>query len=494
MSKVFRLDKPIIRLLKKINNEQFKELKSELYSLNSSRGDAEDIFQNENYKYGRIISQLIAYSGSVDSIFEGGFANLVGSLDTLYRLAHNIDASKEKIRIDKADSAYHVIDTWSPYLVVERDGPEEIEVEDLLMQNDTAIMDDGTQRSKDDEEVDENDFYGFTDIETGEGIGLEQEYFEVVRKQIDQSLVVKAAAEIAEVQILSDQELISKLTDIVESIQDEIVIYEKQYQLNNSFLPNPSLIDLDYRFRMVANGISEDVKSDDIEPDTNITYEEVDSDKSSGLNIEYKEESIPDDTENKAIKSKSLDFKIREKSLIDISITDSESKLLSEISDSTYRYDEASVGGGYDADVVQKTHIDREKSLKLMKKNYESGSLEDKIFSHFVDINSNSEDIKNAANELLNKGIKNVIITLGEKGIYFSNGKENFFLEAYKLKQAVIDTTGAGDAFNGAFAVGLANDLDLKEALSFANKVAGISTTRLGAASSMPFAKELTDN
>ena len=105
-----------------------------------------------------------------------------------------------------------------------------------------------------------------------------------------------------------------------------------------------------------------------------------------------------------------------------------------------------------------------------------------------------SEDIKNAANDLLKKGIKNVIITLGEKGVYFANGTENFFLEAYKLKQAVVDTTGAGDAFNGAFAVGLANDLEIKEALSFANKVAGISTTRLGAALSMPFAKELTDN
>ena len=103
-------------------------------------------------------------------------------------------------------------------------------------------------------------------------------------------------------------------------------------------------------------------------------------------------------------------------------------------------------------------------------------------------------DIKNAANEFLKKGIKNVIITLGEKGIYFANRDENFFLEAYKLKKAVIDTTGAGDAFNGAFAVGLANDLDIKEALSFANKVAGISTTRLGAAASMPFAEELKDN
>ena len=104
------------------------------------------------------------------------------------------------------------------------------------------------------------------------------------------------------------------------------------------------------------------------------------------------------------------------------------------------------------------------------------------------------EDIKNAANELLKKGIKNVIITLGEKGVYFANSDENFFLEAYKLKQSVIDTTGAGDAFNGAFAVGLANDLGTKEALTFANKVAGISTTRLGAAASMPFAKELRDN
>jgi len=103
-------------------------------------------------------------------------------------------------------------------------------------------------------------------------------------------------------------------------------------------------------------------------------------------------------------------------------------------------------------------------------------------------------DIENAANEFLKKGIKNVIITLGENGIYFANKKEKFFLEAYKLKKTVIDTTGAGDAFNGAFAVGLANDLDTKEALIFANKVAGISTTRLGAASSMPFAKELEDS
>ena len=103
------------------------------------------------------------------------------------------------------------------------------------------------------------------------------------------------------------------------------------------------------------------------------------------------------------------------------------------------------------------------------------------------------QDIKNAANEFLKKGVKNIIITLGEKGVYFANKNEEYFIDALKLKDEVIDTTGAGDAFNGAFVVALANELKYKEALQFANKVAGISTTRLGAASSMPNLKEVEE-
>ena len=103
------------------------------------------------------------------------------------------------------------------------------------------------------------------------------------------------------------------------------------------------------------------------------------------------------------------------------------------------------------------------------------------------------KDIKSASEEFLKKGIKNVIITLGEKGCYFANKKENFFINAFKLKKPVLDTTGAGDAFNGAFAVALSKDLNIKEALTFSNKVAGISTTRLGAASSMPTLKEVEE-
>ena len=103
------------------------------------------------------------------------------------------------------------------------------------------------------------------------------------------------------------------------------------------------------------------------------------------------------------------------------------------------------------------------------------------------------KDIKSASEHFLKKGIKNVVMTLGEKGCYFANEKENFFINAFKLKEPVLDTTGAGDAFNGALAVGLSKDLDLEEALKFANKVAAISTTKQGAAASMPSLEDLNN-
>tara|TARA_Y100000739_G_scaffold17674_1_gene14123 strand:- start:1260 stop:2171 length:912 start_codon:yes stop_codon:yes gene_type:complete len=101
------------------------------------------------------------------------------------------------------------------------------------------------------------------------------------------------------------------------------------------------------------------------------------------------------------------------------------------------------------------------------------------------------QDIKNAAADFLNMGVKNIIITLGEKGSYFANENEEYFINAFKLKNEVVDTTGAGDAFNGALAVALAKDFSYKDAILFANKVAGISTTRLGAAVSMPLLKKV---
>ena len=103
---------------------------------------------------------------------------------------------------------------------------------------------------------------------------------------------------------------------------------------------------------------------------------------------------------------------------------------------------------------------------------------------------NNEKDAKNSANKLLNMGIKKVIITLGEKGLFFSDGKEEIYLNASPVK--AIDTTGAGDAFNGSFSFALLKGEPMKECLEFANKAAGLSTTKLGAGDGMPFLKDLS--
>ena len=102
---------------------------------------------------------------------------------------------------------------------------------------------------------------------------------------------------------------------------------------------------------------------------------------------------------------------------------------------------------------------------------------------------TNDQDAKQAADKLLNLGIKKIIITLGEKGLFYSDGKEETYLKASAVK--AIDTTGAGDAFNGGLAFGLSKEKPIKECLELANKVAGISTTKLGAGDAMPFLKDI---
>ena len=102
---------------------------------------------------------------------------------------------------------------------------------------------------------------------------------------------------------------------------------------------------------------------------------------------------------------------------------------------------------------------------------------------------TNEKDAKQAADKLINLGIKKVIITLGEKGLFYSDGKEKIYLKAHSVK--AIDTTGAGDAFNGGLAFGISNGKSIKECLALANKVAGISTTKLGAGDAMPFIKDI---
>ena len=102
---------------------------------------------------------------------------------------------------------------------------------------------------------------------------------------------------------------------------------------------------------------------------------------------------------------------------------------------------------------------------------------------------TNEKDAKLAAGKLLSLGISKVIITLGEKGLFYSDGKDEIYLEANKVN--AIDTTGAGDAFNAGLAFSLSKGKTVKESLELANKVAGISTTKFGAGDAMPLISEI---
>ena len=99
------------------------------------------------------------------------------------------------------------------------------------------------------------------------------------------------------------------------------------------------------------------------------------------------------------------------------------------------------------------------------------------------------DDCKKAAEILLNKGVKNVIITLGIRGAYFYNGKQEIKVPSIKVK--AVETTGAGDAFIGGFATAIAEGLDVETALKFATCTSAISVTRLGSSPSMPYRHEI---
>ena len=103
---------------------------------------------------------------------------------------------------------------------------------------------------------------------------------------------------------------------------------------------------------------------------------------------------------------------------------------------------------------------------------------------------TNEKDAKEASVKLLNLGLQKVVITLGEKGLFYSDGKEEVYLKATSVK--AIDTTGAGDAFNGGLAFALSQNKSIKDSLNLANQVAGLSTLKIGAGNAMPTLKDLS--
>jgi len=101
-----------------------------------------------------------------------------------------------------------------------------------------------------------------------------------------------------------------------------------------------------------------------------------------------------------------------------------------------------------------------------------------------IEVTSNRDSVRRAAKKLLEYGVKSVILTMGAKGFLLANDDKMEFIPAIKVD--AVDATAAGDAFTGSLAVGIAQGKTLADAALFANYVAALSVTKMGAQSSMP--------
>jgi ribokinase len=97
--------------------------------------------------------------------------------------------------------------------------------------------------------------------------------------------------------------------------------------------------------------------------------------------------------------------------------------------------------------------------------------------------------IRKMAKTLLDMGVKNVVMTLGPRGLFFKNRNEEISMKPFGID--AVDTTAAGDAFMGALAYGLSENHPIREALRFANGAGALAATKLGAQPSLPFKKDL---
>jgi ribokinase len=101
------------------------------------------------------------------------------------------------------------------------------------------------------------------------------------------------------------------------------------------------------------------------------------------------------------------------------------------------------------------------------------------------------EDCRLAAKKFFEMGVKNVVITLGVRGAYFTDGEREIVVPSVKVK--AVETTGAGDAFNGGLSTAIAEGLPMETALQFATCTAAISVTRYGSSPSMPYRHEILE-
>lgn len=145
------------------------------------------------------------------------------------------------------------------------------------------------------------------------------------------------------------------------------------------------------------------------------------------------------------------------------------------------------------------------KNLKILLNPAPANKLSEATYKHLHVITPNESEAElltgipvtnvasadKAADALHAKGVPNVVITLGAKGALVSSDGRKRLIAAPAV--TAVDTTAAGDCFNGALAVALSENKEWDEAVAFACKAASISVTRMGAQSSLPYRKEVDE-
>lgn len=144
------------------------------------------------------------------------------------------------------------------------------------------------------------------------------------------------------------------------------------------------------------------------------------------------------------------------------------------------------------------------KGVPVMLNSAPSAPLSKELLSHLTYISPNEheaqditgispdseENIRKAADRLLEMGVQNALITLGSKGAVFAN--KDVFLKSPCIDSGKpVDPTAAGDSFIGAFCTAVCLGADYESALQFANCTAGITVTRMGAQPSLPSIDEV---
>jgi ribokinase len=148
--------------------------------------------------------------------------------------------------------------------------------------------------------------------------------------------------------------------------------------------------------------------------------------------------------------------------------------------------------------VVQAARLARAEGIRIILDPAPARSIPDELFA-LTDIITPNEtettaligapvqdlvEIEEAARTLLDRGVQQVVIKLGARGAYAHDGSVGRLIPAFSV--SAVDTTAAGDAFNGALAAALEKGMTLFDAVRFANAAGALSATRRGAQESMP--------